>query len=197
MGNAIQDLGPNAFAGQLPVPCTEPGESTFLTEPNELTDGWTELDQYFIGVRKDVDVSSFWYVDEPRSAFNGASLDSGNPQTGLSAFSAQDDIIFCGKRVDLTVADIQAFGNNTVAFNFPPNGHRVPEIGDEVDAMVDGEPVDVKTMAFILLFEDESAIRKSTVGQVQTFLETWEEYANGPATGGLGKFDTSLDPAIH
>lgn len=194
-GNAIADLGAAASVG-FPVPCdASAGESFFLTEPNELIDGFTELDQYFIGLRLDDDVSPFWYVDEPRSVFSGISLDSGNPQSGLNAFAAQDDIVFCGKRVDLTVQDIQDFGN---LFAFPPNGPRIPELGDEIDEDAGGNPaVDVKTMAFILLFESDSAIRKSTVKQVQTFLETWEEYANGPATGGRGKFDTSLDPDIH
>jgi hypothetical protein len=195
-GNAILDLGPDPFPGQLPVPCTGPGESTFLTEPDELTDGFTELDQYLMGVRLEEEVVTFWYVDEPRSAFSGASFDTGDPRTGLSAVSAQDDILFCGKRVDLTVQDIQ-----NVGIFIPPlatNGPRIPALGDEVDEDADGNPADdVKTMAFILLFESDSAIRKSTVRQVQTFLETWEDYANGPATGNRGHFDTSLDPDIH
>ncbi|MCI0635025.1 MAG: hypothetical protein L0206_14090, partial [Actinobacteria bacterium] len=38
-GNAILDLGPDAFPGQLPMPCLGP-ESTFLTEPDELIDGF-------------------------------------------------------------------------------------------------------------------------------------------------------------
>ncbi len=194
-GNALLDLGPDPFPGQLPVPCTNPGESTFLTEPNELIDGFTELDQYLMGLRRENEVSPFWYVDEPRSAFNGASLEPGFPPAGLATFAAQDDVIFCGKRVDLTVQDIQDVG---IFLNFPPNGPRIPEIGDETDEDADGNPaVDVKTMAFILLFQNEPGIRQSSIRQVDTFRETWEAYSNGPATGGLGRFDTSLDPAIH
>ena len=183
-GNSILNLGPNPFPGQLPFPCTNPNESTFLTERNELIDGYTELDQYFMGFRSAEDVAGFWYVDEPRSAFSNASLQ------GAATLGAQDDIIFCGKQVDLTVDDIAAIGTT---FNFPPNGPRIPAIGDEVDSC--GE--DVKTMAFILLVEQGppgSAAHASAISQVEIFRQTWEAYVNGPATDGLGMFDTDLDP---
>ena len=76
-------------------------------------------------------------MDEPRSPFSGASLEFARE------FDAQDDIVFCGKRVNLTVGNIQAF---------PGIGPRVPAIGDEVDEDAAGNPAtDVKTMAFILL----------------------------------------------
>lgn len=194
-GNVIRDLGAAVSAG-FPVPCDEgAGESFFLTDPNELTDGYTELDQYLMGVRTKAETSPFWYVDEPRSVFSGNSFDTGNPTTGLSAVSAQDDIVFCGKRVTLTVDDIELVGN---LLGFPPNGPRIPALGDEIDEDADGNPVpDVKTMAFILLVENEAGIRESTIMQVQTFAETWEEYANGIATGGRGHFDSSLDPAVY
>ncbi len=180
-GNAILDLGPGASAG-LPVPCDgTAGESTFLTHPNELIDGFTELDQYFMGLRLDTAVSPFWYADEPRSAL------SGNPfPFSIASFSAQDDVVFCGKRVDLSVADIQAFP-------FFNHGARVPAIGDEVDSC----GVDVKTMAFVLLVPNDNSTHKDGIKQVDTFRATWQTYANGPATGGLGKFDTSLTPVCH
>lgn len=181
-GNAILDLGPGGSAG-TPFPCTGPGESTFLTEPNELIDGFTELDQYFMGLRTAGAVSPFWYADAPRSAFTGGSFE------GARSFAAQDDVFFCGTRIDLTVSDITDAG----AFLGPGNGPRTPAIGDEVDDC----GVDVKTMAFVLLVPGSPGQHTSAIQQVDTFRTTWETYANGDATGGLGRFDTSLSPACH
>ncbi len=179
-GNAIADLGPNAFPGALPMPCTRAGESTFLTERNELIDGYTELDQYLMGLRRQSEVGSFWYVDQPRSAFSGNSLEA------VRSFAAQDDVVFCGKRVNLTVQNI------TLA-----NGPRSPALGDEDD---DGNGNDVKTMAFILLVQQgppNAPAHAAAISQVDTFRSTWQQYANGKATGNRGRFDTSLNPAIH
>lgn len=184
-GNAILDLGPSASAG-FPKPCTGPGESTFLTERNELIDGYTPLDQYILGLRAANEVGPFWYVDEPRSAFTGNSLESAR------VAGAQDDIVFCGKRVNLTAANIQAF---------PGVGPRIPQIGDETDHDAAGNAqTDVKTMAFILLVEQGppvSTAHASAISQVDAFRRTWQVYANGSAAGGRGRFDTSLNPAIH
>lgn len=189
-GNAILDLGPGASAG-LPMPCTGPGESTFLTERNELIDGFTELDQYFMGLRTADEVPSFWYVDDPRSAFSGNSLES------AKSFDAQDDVVFCGKRVDLNVSDITAIGG----LGIPENGPRIPAIGDENDSATNPacgpDPVDVKTMAFVLLVPGNPSRHKDGIRQVDTFRSTWQTYANGPATGGRGLFDTSLNPVCH
>lgn len=181
-GNAILDLGPEASAGR-PVPCTRPGESTFVTEPDELIDGYTELDQYFMGLRTADEVSPFWYVDEPRSATSGA------PIGGIAGVAAQDDVLFCGQRVDLTLSDVTAAG----AFFGPGNGPRIPALGDEVDTC----GVDVKTMAFVLLVPGDPSQHAEAIQQVDTFRATWESYANGPATAGRGRFDSSLDPACH
>lgn len=187
-GNAIIDLG-NGFAGF----CTGPGQSVFLNQPNELIDGFTELDQYFMGLRTASEVSSFWYVDEPQT-LGGSNFQffAGQP--------AQDDVAYCGKRVDLTVADITAV-DGALPFPFPSNGVRTPAVGDEVDEDASGNPqLDVKTMAFILLVEQgppNSAAHAATINQVDTFRWTWQQYGNGPATGGRGRFDTSLNPVIH
>ncbi len=191
-GNAIADLGAAASAG-LPVPCDPgAGESFFITEPNELIDGFTELDQYFMGLRAAADVSPFWYVDNPRSAF------SGNPLGGNSSVAAQDDIIFCGQRIDLDVDDITIAGD---VFGLPNNGSRTPAFGDENDAATNPacgpSPTDVKTMAFVLLVDGGPSAHTAAIQHVDTFRSTWESYANGPATGGLGKFDTSLNPVCH
>jgi hypothetical protein len=176
-GNAIIDFGGPAFGL-----CTAPGQGLFLTQPNELIDGQTPLDQYLMGLRPASEVGPFWYADEPRSAFTGSSLES------VRSFDAQDDIAFCGKRVNLTVANIQAF---------PGVGPRIPALGDEDD---DGKGNDVKTMAFILLVEQghpNGAAHAAAIEQVDRFRQTWQRYANGAATGGRGKFDTSLNPAVH
>lgn len=187
-GNAIVELGPG-FAGF----CTGPGQSVFLNQPNELIDGFTELDQYFMGLRTAGEVSSFWYVDEPQT-LGGSNFQffAGQP--------AQDDVAYCGKRVDLTVADITAV-DGALPFPFPSNGVRTPAVGDEVDEDASGNPqLDVKTMAFILLVEQgppNSAAHAATINQVDIFRRTWQQYGNGPATGGRGRFDTSLNPVIH
>lgn len=176
-GNAIVDLG--AAAG----PCARPGQTRFLTERNELIDGYTKLDQYLMGLVPDSQVGPLWYVDNPSSRASGASLE------GIRSFSAQDDILFCGNRVNLTVADIQAI-----------HGPRIPAIGDETDTDANGNPkTDVKTMAFILVVEQSSPkadAHAAAIDQVDTFRRTWQTYANGKATGGPGRFDTSLTPAV-
>ena len=157
-GNAILDLG-----GGL-----------FLTERDELVDGFTELDQYLMGLLEADRVSSFFYVRDPSLPAFVASL------------AALDDVRFSGTQVKLSVADIEAV-----------EGARSPELGDEDD---DGSGTDVKTMAVILLVEQgppNSRAHAAAINHVDTFRATWQEYANGPATGGLGLFDTSLDPAIH
>lgn len=173
-GNAIIDFGGNVFGD------CRPGQTRFRTEPNELVDGYTELDQYLMGLRRDSAVGPFWYVDEPRQPSTGVSFEF------IRGIIALDDIGFCGKRVDLTVANIQAF---------PGVGPRVPAIGDEDD---DGNGNDVKTMAFILLIEQGTPrSHAAAIQQVDNFRRTWQQYANGPATGARGKFDTSLNPVIY
>ncbi len=201
-GNAISDLGTSPT-------CTSLGRSgLFQTEPNELIDGFTELDQYFMGLRRAADVSPFWYVDNPTVIFGGGPSRSS---------SARDDVLICGDRIDLDVGDITIAG----LFLGPSNGPRDPVIGDEQDAgpgigpaddakcTNDRECVDVKTMAFILLVANEPGRNTSAIQQVDNFRAAWEAYANGPGVGGLGargsvgdadyipKFDTSLTPVIH
>jgi hypothetical protein len=177
-GNAIVDLG--AAAG----PCAAAGQTRFLTERNELIDGYTKLDQYLMGLLPGKKVGPFWYVDNPTRVATGESREN------IRAVAAQDDILFCGNRVNLTVANIQAI-----------HGPRIPAIGDETDTDANGNPkTDVKTMAFILVVDKDSPkadAHASAISQVDTFRRTWQTYGNGKATGGLGRFDTSLSPATH
>ena len=203
-GNAIADLGPDPA-------CTGLGSRLFQTQPNELVDGFTPLDEYFIGVRKPGDVPPFWFIDNP------VVIAGGGPN---ASSSARDDVLICGDRVDRTLSDITVIGDVILPF-LPSNGTRDPLIGDEQDAgpgitstddakcTNDRECVDVKTMAFILLVDSGPASHAAAIDQVDGFRRTWEEYANGPSLAGLGargevgdanyikKFDTSLDPAIH
>src|SRR5262245_31319547 len=175
-GNTLIDFGENFGL------CRNPGETIFLTQPNELVDGYTELDQYLMGLRTASEVSPFWYIDEPTEAISGQSFEDFRSQR------AMDDIAVCSKRVNLTVANIQAY---------PGIGPRIPAQGDEDD---DGQGNDVKTMAFILLVEQgtpNSPAHAAAIRQVDTFRRTWQQYVNGPATGGRGKFDTSLSPVIY
>lgn len=203
-GNAIRDLGPDPRCAAL----TPPRSGLFQTEPDELIDGYTELDQYFIGLRKASEVSSFWYIRNPNVIFGGAPTASS---------SARDDVLICGDREDLTVANITAAG----AILGPSNGPRDPVLGDEQDAgpgigpaddakcTNDRECVDVKTMAFILLVNGDPSSHASRTSQVDHFRRAWETYANNAAVAGRGargtvgdaaylkKFDTSLTPVIH
>jgi hypothetical protein len=180
-GNAIVDRGGNVFGD-----CVHPGETRFRTEPDELIDGYTALDQYLMGLRLDSEVGGFWYVDEPTVPGSGVPFDSVRELNAINAVG------FCGKRVDLTVADIQAY---------PGNGPRIPALGDEVDTDASGQPApDVKTMAFVLLVEQgppRSPAHAAAISQVDIFRRTWEVYANGKATAGRGRFDTRLDPPVH
>lgn len=203
-GNAIRDLGPDPRCTAL----TPPRSRLFQTEPDELIDGYTELDQYFMGLRRASEVPPFWYIRNFRVIFGGG------PN---AASSARDDVLICGDREDLSVANITDAG----AFLGPSNGPRDPVLGDEQDAgpgigaaddakcAGDRECVDVKTMAFILLVTGAPSSHASRISQVDNFRRAWEQYANNAATGGRGargqagdanfikKFDTSLAPVIH
>jgi hypothetical protein len=73
------------------------------------------------------------------------------------------------------------------------------ELGDEAD-MIDqnGKPVDVKTMAFILVVRSgPPSGHGNAITHLDAIRRTWQSYANGPATGGRGKFDTTLNPSIY
>ena len=205
-GNSIADLGASAACVSAGL-----GSNLFQTQPNELVDGFTELDQYFIGVRTPPEVSDFYFIDNPTVVFGGGPIASSSPR---------DDVLICGDRVDRSISDITDVGDVFLTF-LPSNGTRDPLIGDEQDAgpgigaaddikcTEDRECVDVKTMAFILLVADAPRKNNAAVKQVDTFRKTWEEYGNGAALGGRGargivgdsdfipKFDTSLDPVIH
>jgi hypothetical protein len=170
-------LGQNFF-------CVNLGETSFLTARNELVDGYTALDQYLMGLRPASEVGPFWYIDEPTAPFTGASFEARRGSISI------DDIGICGKRVNLTVQNIQSF---------PGVGPRVPAIGDEVDHDATGTPqLDHKTMAFVLFVEHgEPGSHAAAIGHVDNFRRVWQTYGNGPATGGRGRFDTVLNPAIH
>jgi hypothetical protein len=201
--------------------CATQGKGLFLTEPDELIDGATELDQYLMGVRLADDVSPFWYVDDPSSAIDGQSLDEPFPADFIrgSTFNV-DDIAFCGVRVDLTVKNITDLGT---ILGIPARGPRVPAIGDENDVgpvanclaanLGTGPCVDVKTMAWILLVR--SGPPPSTgpaIRRLNGFRQAWQAYVDEPGLGGrnadgvvrapsdpgfISKFDTSLEPTIH
>jgi hypothetical protein len=180
-GNAIVDFGGNVFGD-----CLNPGETRFRTDRNELIDGYTNLDQYLLGLRLASDVGPFWYVDQPTRPVAGTSFED------FREVAAIDDVGICGKRINLTVQNIQ---------DFPGVGPRVPAIGDEVDHDAAGTPhLDRKTMAFILLVQQgtpQSPAHAAAISQVDTFRTTWQTYVNVKATGGRGRFDTVLNPAIH
>lgn len=242
-GNAIIELGFNADGeivdlndpsrvlddpkgeiGDVIAACANQERGAFLTEPDELVDGATELDQYLMGVRTANEVSSFWYVDQPTSPVDGSQLDD-FPVNFVSGTTFNvDDIAFCGKRVDLAVDNITSLGQ---ILGIPERAERIPAIGDEndvgpVEACFSenlggslGPCADVKTMAFVLLVRSgppNSAAHVPAINRLNEFRQAWQDYTNGPALGGrnadgvvrtpddpafIPKFDTSLEPAIH
>lgn len=201
--------------------CDAQGKQMFLTEPDELIDGATELDQYLMGVRTEEEVSPFWYVDDPSSPLDGRSLDEPFPLDFIRGTTFNvDDIAFCGTRVDLTVDNITNLGT---ILGIPERGPRVPVIGDENDlgprenclAGRSGPCADVKTMAFILLLRDGPPMTDAhvqSINKLNEFRLGWQQYVEGGGLGGrnadgvvrppddpnfIPKFDTSLEPTIH
>jgi hypothetical protein len=176
-GSVLVALGGRSFPSDSGLPDCNPGEQAFLSDPLYLWDGYSHLDQYFMGLRSAWNVDPFYYIDGARPVFRPPPP-RGEPPLPPSPYRAPT----CGTRVDLSVSDIVAH---------PEMGPRAPFWGDEDD----GRGVDVKTMAFVLLTMNpnhEDAIRR-----VDTFRKAWEKYGNGIATGGRGRFDTSLRPKIH
>jgi hypothetical protein len=234
-GNALLDLGPIAEYNGTPTNLL-PGERVFLTAPDSLMDGFNEVDQYIMGVRKANEVGAFWYVDDPKSIYTGQSLDVFNPANPLDAsetmrvWLSQGGIAFKGKRVDLTLEDVKDYEkgregsenphgkrfwgpkNNLTVRYFSSTGQVDPagdatvvlsanerELGDEAD-MIDaqGKPVDVKTMAFILVVKQgDPSSYGPAMSRLDAFRQVWEAYGNGPASAGRGKFDTRLNPPIY
>ncbi|MGH9427416.1 MAG: hypothetical protein ACRD2L_14080, partial [Terriglobia bacterium] len=233
-GNVILDLGPLTQFRGMPV-SLDPSERVFETPANQLLDGYSYLDQYIMGLRRASELGSFFYVDEPKSIFTGQTLDQfdpnnpTNPDVTMRGWTAMGGIAFKGKRVDLTIKNIEDFearregsanpkgkrfwgskGNLTLRYfsdtrRVDPNGDaRIVlraedrELGDEADLIdLNGKPVDVKTVAFILIVRAGSSTPASAISLVDRFRRTWEIYVNGPASGGRGKFDTRLNPHVH
>ena len=170
-GNAITDLGASGHS------CAVPGHTPFTTEPFELVDGYSELDQYLMGLRAPSDVSPFFYVDDPRLGSSPLSIFFGRN------FLAHSALAFCGRRVDVTVDDVRAV-----------EGAREPAFGDEDDM---GTGRDVKTMAFLLIVDGDSPKpHTAAINQVDNVRRVWERY-HPRATGGRGRFDTRLHPPVH
>jgi hypothetical protein len=234
-GNHIVDLGTQASWNGTATNLAA-GERLFWVPDNQLCDGYCMLDLHLMGLIPAAEVGPYFYVDEPRSIFTGQELDPFDPGNPLATavtmrcWGARGGMVFKGKRVDLTIDDIQAYeklrerhenprgkrfwgprGNLAVRYftdtrRVDPNGNAsitlsesARELGDEAD-MIDqnGKPVDVKTMAFILVVQSGAPLAHGTaISRVDSFRQTWQAYANGPATGGRGRFDTVLTPAIY
>jgi hypothetical protein len=225
-GNAIVDLGTPATWNGFPTNLA-PGERVFQTPPDQLMEGCGELDQYLMGLRRASEVAPFWYVDEPVSIRTGQSLDVFNPTNPLSSSDSmrvwlpQGGIAFKGRRVDLTIQSIKDYEKLRERSENPKGNLRVRyfrdtrqvdpagdasvtlseadrELGDEADRIgPDGKPVDVKTVAFILVVPSgDPGSHNAAIGRLDEFRRTWEAYINGPGTAGRGRFDTRLDPPV-
>lgn len=173
-GNVIVDRGGPSFAAGSGLPDCRGGDHAFVTDPLELSDGFNEIDQYLMGLLSARHVGPFFYVDNATAPGGGRLPPSGLTVSGLA---------FCGTRVDLTLSNI---------IDHPEMGPRVPAFADEND---DGRGKDVKTVAFVLLTLGDD--HRDALKRVDTMRRVFEWYANGPATAGRGRFDTSLAPKIH
>jgi hypothetical protein len=234
-GNAITDLGAiSTYKGRAVALAA--GERVFEVPVNALFDGYCALDEHLMGVRRADEVGPFFYVDDPTSIYTGQTLDGFDPSNPLNTsvtmrgWQPMGGIAFKGKRVDLTMKNIQDYeamregnanqkgkrfwgpkGNLKVRYlsstgRVDPNGdasvtldEAARELGDEADRIdSSGKPVDVKTMAFVLVVKSGTPLSHSTaIAQADVFRRVFQTYVNGPATGGRGKFDTSLNPAVH
>jgi hypothetical protein len=193
-----------------PRPRCAPGKTLFVGAPHERGDGFAPLDLYQMGLMTEEEVGPFWYVSEPRPAYNDLDLDI---QELARWQNSREGVFFCGNRVDLTVDDI---------VRHPMMGPRISPAslagyayGDEVDTDVDpgGAPVpgeawsdltdargnpDVKTGAYILVVDDEPldvTRHAGAIRHVDLIRRTYTDYVNGPATGHRARFNSSLRPA--
>ncbi len=113
-GNVLRDLGRLPSYSGTPTHL-DPGERVFATPVDQLADGYSELDQYLMGLRRAHEVSPFFYVDEPISIFTGQSLDQFDPANvnntavTMRGWNAIEGMVFKGRRVDLRVKDIADF----------------------------------------------------------------------------------------
>jgi hypothetical protein len=193
-----------------PRPRCAPGKRLFLSAVRERGDGFAPLDLYLMGLLGAADVGPFWYIDQPSPSFGDLSFDL---KALIRGQWSHEGWFGCGVRIDLTVDALIA--HPAMGPRESPASRAGYAYGDEVDTDVDpgGDPVpgevwsdatdargnpDVKTQAYVLIVDGtplDIAGHGRAIEHVDTARRTLQWYLNGPATGGRGRFNTSLRPA--
>jgi hypothetical protein len=139
------------------------GDGTFTTLSQ--TDGFSELDQYLMGLRASSAVSPMWFIQSPSGGLGKAS--GGTPYR--PHIELADTVN--GTRVDITINDI-----------IDANGARDPSAAESPKGL---------RQAFILLAEGGTAVPQADIDQLDAVRTAWEGYF-AQETDGLGSVDTCI-----
>ena len=132
-------------------------------ETVEITEGYSALDQYVMGLREPGEVAFFFYVDEPDDFQpNRAFKFSSTPEVGVS---------FTGVRRDVRIEDVVA-----------AMGPRVPEAGQASHRL---------RQAVVLVADETSPATPDRVRAAARIRARFEPYYR-EATGGRGEVDSRL-----
>lgn len=132
-------------------------------ETVEITDGYSALDEYAMGLRPPGEVPPFFYVDEPDDFQPGRAFKfSSTPEVGVN---------FTGIRRDVRIEDVVA-----------AMGPRVPEAGRAPRRL---------RQAFVLLADESAPATPERVRAAARIRARFEDYYR-EATGGRGTVDSSL-----
>lgn len=132
-------------------------------ETVEITEGYSALDQYAMGLREPREVAPFFYVDEPDDFQpNRAFKFSSTPEVGVS---------FTGTRRDVRIEDVVA-----------SMGPRVPEAGLARHLL---------RQAFVLVADETAPATPERVRAAARIRARFEPYYR-EATGGRGQVDSSI-----
>jgi MYXO-CTERM domain-containing protein len=161
-----RSTGPRAGASSLEGNVwADNGDGTFTT--SSQTDGFSELDQYMMGVRDSEAVTPFFYIQNPSGGLGRAR--TAPPFTpGLDG--APDTVN--GTRINVTIDDIVA-----------QNGARAPEAAAAQKQF---------KQAFILLAQGGAAPGQAVIDQLEALRAAWTQYF-AEETSFLGEVDTCID----
>lgn len=132
--------------------CKQHGYDTFMTERDMQYGGYSELEQYIMGIRNSEDISDSFAVYPAYSPIlsNGSGglqrLDGyTNFPFGFRRYEAIDDLTYCGNHLPINIVS-DLFEDGTSAYynslyndvNLAPSPRRAPAIGDEQDTYANG-----------------------------------------------------------
>jgi hypothetical protein len=138
-----------------------PASGTLTT--SSRTDGFSQLDQYFMGLRDAAAVDPFFYIASPNGgpASNAAPHRAGNAAVTLTG----------GTRTNVTIADIQA-----------QNGARTPNAASSPKTFTQG---------FVVLTQNGNPVTQATVTKVEQLRQDWVKYFS-ETTDHTGEVDTRV-----